>query len=72
MKDSRLARFLSSGVATGAGLQGTVAWINVGCYYVFGVPLALLLGYVADLQVKVINHNYSVYKISNHHHLMSL
>ncbi|XP_059434555.1 protein DETOXIFICATION 24-like [Corylus avellana] len=41
-----------SGVATGAGLQGTVAWINVGCYYVFGVPLALLLGYVADLQVK--------------------
>jgi len=41
-----------SGVAIGAGFQGTVAFINIGSYYVFGVPLALLLGYVADLQVK--------------------
>ncbi|XP_059434566.1 protein DETOXIFICATION 24-like [Corylus avellana] len=40
------------GVAIGAGFQGTVAWINIGSYYVFGVPLALLLGYVAGLQVK--------------------
>ena len=50
------SRFLSSGVAIGAGFQGTVAFINIGSYYVFGVPLALLLGYVADLQVKVITH----------------
>ncbi|KAE8038676.1 hypothetical protein FH972_011157 [Carpinus fangiana] len=41
-----------SGVAIGAGFQGTVAFINIGSYYVFGVPLALLLGYVADLQAK--------------------
>jgi MATE family multidrug resistance protein len=55
--DQRLtSRFLSSGVAIGAGFQGTVAFINIGSYYVFGVPLALLLGYVADLQVKVRTH----------------
>lgn len=41
-----------SGVAVGAGFQGTVAFINIGSYYVFGVPVALLLGYVADLEVK--------------------
>ncbi|XP_062174256.1 protein DETOXIFICATION 24-like [Alnus glutinosa] len=41
-----------SGVAVGAGFQGTVAFINIGSYYAFGVPVALLLGYVADLSVK--------------------
>ncbi|XP_062174255.1 protein DETOXIFICATION 24-like [Alnus glutinosa] len=41
-----------SGVAIGAGFQGTVALINIGSYYAFGVPVALLLGYVADLSVK--------------------
>jgi hypothetical protein len=44
---------LSSGVAIGAGFQGTVALINIGSYYAFGVPVALLLGYLADLSVKV-------------------
>lgn len=41
-----------SGVAIGAGLQSVVAYVNIGCYYVVGVPIGALLGYVAHLEVK--------------------
>ncbi|GMY20023.1 protein DETOXIFICATION 24-like [Fagus crenata] len=41
-----------TGVAIGGGLQGIVAIVNICCYYVFGVPIGLLLGYVAGLEVK--------------------
>ncbi|KAF7147937.1 hypothetical protein RHSIM_Rhsim03G0044900 [Rhododendron simsii] len=41
-----------TGVAVGAGLQGTVAIINLCCYYVIGIPIGVLLAYVADLEVK--------------------
>ncbi|KAK1425153.1 hypothetical protein QVD17_20498 [Tagetes erecta] len=41
-----------SGVAIGAGMQSTVAIINLVCYYVIGIPLGALLGYVTPLQVK--------------------
>ncbi|GLT81413.1 hypothetical protein SLA2020_528020 [Shorea laevis] len=41
-----------SGVAVGAGMQTTVAVVNVVCYYVIGVPLGAVLGYVVNLQVK--------------------
>ncbi|KAE9465762.1 hypothetical protein C3L33_02317, partial [Rhododendron williamsianum] len=41
-----------TGVAVGAGLQGTVALINLCCYYVIGIPIGVLLAYVADLEVK--------------------
>ncbi|KAI9199977.1 hypothetical protein LWI28_000983 [Acer negundo] len=34
-----------SGVAVGAGWQATVAYINIGCYYVVGLPLGILLGF---------------------------
>ncbi|GKD48399.1 multi antimicrobial extrusion protein [Tanacetum coccineum] len=37
-----------SGVAIGAGWQASIAKINIACYYIFGVPLGLLLGFVAD------------------------
>ncbi|XP_059649945.1 protein DETOXIFICATION 24-like [Cornus florida] len=40
-----------SGVAVGAGWQSVVAFINIGSYYIIGVPLGLLLGYVGHLQV---------------------
>nr|GMC81087.1 protein DETOXIFICATION 33-like [Ipomoea batatas] len=40
------------GVAVGAGWQYSVAIINIGCYYVFGLPLGGLLGYKAKLGVK--------------------
>ncbi|XP_057948436.1 protein DETOXIFICATION 24 isoform X2 [Malania oleifera] len=38
-------------VAIGAGLQGVVAIVNICSYYVVGVPLGVLLGYVAHLQI---------------------
>ncbi|VFQ92189.1 unnamed protein product [Cuscuta campestris] len=41
-----------SGVAIGAGLQSTVAVINLCCFYVIGVPIGALLGYVAHFEVK--------------------
>ncbi|CAI9090649.1 OLC1v1025466C1 [Oldenlandia corymbosa var. corymbosa] len=41
-----------SGVAVGAGLQNSVAIINLCCYYLIGIPIGILLGYLIDLQVK--------------------
>ncbi|KAH7855307.1 hypothetical protein Vadar_023533 [Vaccinium darrowii] len=41
-----------SGVTIGAGLQGTVAIINLCSFYVIGIPLGALLAYVAGLEVK--------------------
>nr|POE96148.1 protein detoxification 29 [Quercus suber] len=37
-----------SGVAIGAGWQGVVAYVNIACYYVLGIPLGLILGYKLD------------------------
>ncbi|KAL9275702.1 DETOXIFICATION 33-like protein [Drosera capensis] len=34
-----------SGVAVGAGWQALVAYINIGCYYVIGLPAGILLGF---------------------------
>lgn len=34
-----------SGVAVGAGWQVRVAIINVGCYYLVGIPMGILLGF---------------------------
>ncbi|KAF4366757.1 hypothetical protein F8388_020120 [Cannabis sativa] len=34
-----------SGVAVGSGWQSYVAYINLGCYYLIGVPLGLLMGW---------------------------
>ena len=33
-----------------------VAYITLACYYVIGLPLGYLLGYVADLGVMVVYH----------------
>ncbi|KAF9602169.1 hypothetical protein IFM89_025469 [Coptis chinensis] len=41
-----------SGVAVGGGWQALVAYINLACYYVFGLPLGFLLGYVFKLGVQ--------------------
>ncbi|XP_022887085.1 protein DETOXIFICATION 35-like [Olea europaea var. sylvestris] len=40
-----------SGVAIGGGWQALVAYINLACYYVFGLPLGYFLGYVAHIGV---------------------
>ncbi|KAK4478276.1 hypothetical protein RD792_017563 [Penstemon davidsonii] len=41
-----------SGVAIGGGWQTLVAYINLGCYYIFGLPLGYVLGYVANFGVE--------------------
>ncbi|KAK4390637.1 protein DETOXIFICATION 33 [Sesamum angolense] len=38
-----------SGVAVGAGWQSLVAYINIGCYYIVGLPLGIVLGFVFKL-----------------------
>ncbi|GAB2271731.1 Protein DETOXIFICATION 34 [Dionaea muscipula] len=42
-----------SGVAIGGGWQAVVAYINLFCYYVIGLPLGFLLGYKTPLHVEV-------------------
>ncbi|KAG8478852.1 hypothetical protein CXB51_028664 [Gossypium anomalum] len=39
-------------IAVGAGRQKMVANVNICSYYVVGVPLGILLGYVAKMEVK--------------------
>ncbi|PWZ20375.1 Protein DETOXIFICATION 40 [Zea mays] len=41
-----------SGVAVGCGWQQFVAYVNIGCYYIVGVPLGALLGFFFKLGVK--------------------
>ncbi|PON68732.1 Multi antimicrobial extrusion protein [Parasponia andersonii] len=41
-----------SGVAVGCGWQTLVAYINVGCYYVVGIPLGSVLGFYFKFGVK--------------------
>ncbi|XP_057493640.1 protein DETOXIFICATION 30-like isoform X2 [Actinidia eriantha] len=40
-----------SGVAIGAGWQAYVAYVNIGCYYLFGIPLGLGMGYTFEMGV---------------------
>ncbi|KAL8159282.1 hypothetical protein V2J09_000819 [Rumex salicifolius] len=40
-----------SGVAVGSGWQAWVAYINIGCYYVIGLPLGIVLGWVLNTGV---------------------
>ncbi|XP_039061774.1 protein DETOXIFICATION 40-like isoform X2 [Hibiscus syriacus] len=41
-----------SGVAVGCGWQTFVAYVNVGCYYVVGIPLGCVLGFKYNLGAK--------------------
>ncbi|CAN0877300.1 Protein DETOXIFICATION 27 [Linum grandiflorum] len=41
-----------SGVAVGSGWQGVVAFVNLGSYYIVGVPLGVLLGWVLHFGVR--------------------
>uniref|UniRef100_A0A7N2LTD7 Uncharacterized protein n=1 Tax=Quercus lobata TaxID=97700 RepID=A0A7N2LTD7_QUELO len=40
------------GVAVGCGWQAFVAYVNVGCYYIIGIPLGAVLGFKFDLGAK--------------------
>ncbi|XBI83068.1 hypothetical protein VPH35_091623 [Triticum aestivum] len=46
-----------SGVAVGCGWQAFVAYVNVGCYYVVGIPLGCLLGFYFDLGAAWVTQN---------------
>ncbi|KAG9132739.1 hypothetical protein Leryth_014024 [Lithospermum erythrorhizon] len=35
-----------SGVAVGSGWQSKVAYVNIACYYIIGLPLGVLMGWV--------------------------
>ncbi|KAL5082027.1 hypothetical protein RYX36_010448 [Vicia faba] len=41
-----------SGVAVGCGWQAFVAYVNVGCYYIVGIPLGAILGFYFDFGAK--------------------
>ncbi|KAK6944523.1 Multi antimicrobial extrusion protein [Dillenia turbinata] len=41
-----------TGVSVGAGWQTIVVYVNVACYYLLGIPIGAVLGYVINLQVK--------------------
>ncbi|EYU34570.1 hypothetical protein MIMGU_mgv1a0083492mg, partial [Erythranthe guttata] len=41
-------QLILSGVAVGSGWQSYVAYINLGCYYLVGLPLGVLMGWVFD------------------------
>uniref|UniRef100_A0A7N0TJ88 Uncharacterized protein n=1 Tax=Kalanchoe fedtschenkoi TaxID=63787 RepID=A0A7N0TJ88_KALFE len=36
----------SNSVAVGSGWQSYVAYINLGCYYLIGLPLGIIMGWV--------------------------
>lgn len=44
---------MTTGVAIGAGWQALVAYVNIACYYIFGIPLGLIMGYKLDMGVQV-------------------
>lgn len=41
------------GVAVGAGWQSLVAYVNLACYYIIGLPAGLVLGFTLNLGVQV-------------------
>ncbi|CAL9237840.1 unnamed protein product [Arabidopsis halleri] len=41
-----------SGVAVGCGWQAFVAYVNIGCYYVVGIPVGFVLGFTYDMGAK--------------------
>ncbi|KAK8610046.1 hypothetical protein V6N13_026590 [Hibiscus sabdariffa] len=40
-----------SWVAVGAGWLSTVAWVNIGSYYLVVIPIGVVLGYVLDMHL---------------------
>ncbi|CAA3031900.1 DETOXIFICATION 21-like [Olea europaea subsp. europaea] len=53
-----------SGVAIGAGQQSMIAYVNIGSYYIIGIPIGVVLGYVIKQQVEV-SFNHFAYSILN-------
>jgi len=53
--------FRFPGVAVGSGRQAVVAYINIGSYYLVGIPLGVFLGWLlpSGIVVSVITNLYS-------------
>jgi Na+-driven multidrug efflux pump len=45
--------FFIPGVAIGAGWQSLVAFVNIGCYYLVGLPLGAVFGFKLKLNATV-------------------
>ncbi|KAM7516874.1 hypothetical protein LguiA_006457 [Lonicera macranthoides] len=41
-----------SGVAVGSGWQAWVAYVNLGCYYLIGIPIGIVMGWVFNFGVE--------------------
>jgi MATE family multidrug resistance protein len=50
---------MNEGVAVGCGWQAFVAYVNVGCYYIVGIPLGAVLGFYFNFGAKVCFIRYS-------------
>lgn len=48
-----------TGVAVGSGWQSVVAWVNVATYYIIGLPIGIVLGYLLNLGVEVSSKSYN-------------
>ncbi|KAF7124263.1 hypothetical protein RHSIM_Rhsim12G0111100 [Rhododendron simsii] len=42
------------GVAIGAGWQAYVAYVNLGCYYLLGIPLCLLMAFKFNMGIQIL------------------
>ncbi|KAE9454107.1 hypothetical protein C3L33_13976, partial [Rhododendron williamsianum] len=42
------------GVAIGAGWQAYVAYVNLGCYYLVGIPLCLLMAFKFNMGIQIL------------------
>ena len=54
-----------AGVSIGAGWQSVIAYINIACYYILGVPLGLCLGFAANWGVNVCKFQSLLYYIGH-------
>jgi Na+-driven multidrug efflux pump len=55
MLSPALGLFVVAGVAIGSGWQALVAYVNIGSYYLVGVPIGIILGWPMGFGVRVRN-----------------
>uniref|UniRef100_A0A453JLC5 Uncharacterized protein n=1 Tax=Aegilops tauschii subsp. strangulata TaxID=200361 RepID=A0A453JLC5_AEGTS len=51
--DLKIRSEISAGVAVGSGWQVIVAYVNVGAYYIIGLPIGCVLGFKTSLGAAV-------------------
>ncbi|KAK3023244.1 hypothetical protein RJ639_044410 [Escallonia herrerae] len=54
-----------SGVAVGSGWQAWVAYVNLGCYYLVGIPIGIVMGWVFNLGVEAERATTHIEKLSS-------